>query len=267
MFIYMGIINSIKKIFEKQLKIDWDSYINKTFVLHLPERKDRRRRLRRQLKAVKLSTGTLLDRVYWLEGTTSVDKNLSIHQPLYSFNYHWQIDPDENLRFMLDENPTIYCSMPEQAIAHSHYHILKHIVDNKIPVSLIMEDDVVLKYGFQKDIKSIFEKELPEDWDLLYLSSQPAWSGWKWEPYSENLDRVYNGIWWMSGYVITYEGAKKLLENLPIIGPVDVWINHQFKHLKVYMTSDNIIDQRQNNFREWSDNRYSFPETFDYFEV
>ena len=43
--------------------------------------------------------------------------------------------------------------------------------------------------------------------------------------------------------MLTYEGAKKLLDNLPVIGPVDVWINYQFEKMKTYAMTDQIIWQ------------------------
>lgn len=53
--------------------------------------------------------------------------------------------------------------------------------------------------------------------------------------------------------------CKKLLNNLPIIGPVDVWINYQFKDLKTYISRTNLILQADDTI---SDNTYSFVETF-----
>jgi len=37
----------------------------------------------------------------------------------------------------------------------------------------------------------------------------------------------------LSGYVISREGAKRLLRLLPCRGPVDLWLNHQFGILDV----------------------------------
>lgn len=53
------------------------------------------------------------------------------------------------------------------------------------------------------------------------------------------------GLWHLSGYVLSREGAKKLLRLLPCRGPVDLWINHQFGVLDVRATRRSIIGQRR----------------------
>ena len=72
----------------------------------------------------------------------------------------------------------------------------------------------------------------------------------------KNTLRVFNGIWWMSGYILTKRGAQKLIDNLPVVGPVDVWINHIFPEMDVFMSKENLIVQADGG---WSDNTYSFP--------
>ena len=79
------------------------------------------------------------------------------------------------------------------------------------------------------------------------------------DPHSKNLARLFNGVWWMSGYCLTRTAAIHLLEQLPIVGPVDVWINYQFEGLQVYLAYNNIICQADNTY---SDNTYSFMEEF-----
>jgi len=103
------------------------------------------------------------------------------------------------------------------------------------------------------------KKELPEEWDMLYFSGLPSKNGFKWDPHSEHLVKLHQGVWWMSGYMLSREGAKKLLKCLPIIGPVDVWINHQFDYINAYMCKWNLIDQGGD---DTSNNAYSFEHRF-----
>jgi len=79
-------------------------------------------------------------------------------------------------------------------------------------------------------------------------------SNFQYEEYSKDLLSVKVGLWWLSGYVLTYEGAKKLLEKLPAVGPIDLWINYQFENMNVFAVKNTIIDQRPNTV---SDNYYS----------
>tara|TARA_B110000285_G_scaffold12736_1_gene12641 strand:- start:29934 stop:30764 length:831 start_codon:yes stop_codon:yes gene_type:complete len=256
-------IDKLIKFFEIQKRINWKKYIQKTYVIHLPTRQDRLAKIKKRAKAQKLSSGyTLLNFISFFEGINGKmikSFNKKIHTDQYNFDYHWSIDPTPWMKHRLENNQTVQCSPAETGIAFSHYRIWKEIVENKTPVSLIMEDDFEFCYNFQGKIESIFENELPKKWDLLYLSSLPGHTGFTWDPQSDNLIRLYNGVWWLSGYVLTYEGAKTLLNNLPIVGPVDVWINHQFKDLDVYMSKENLIEQADDTK---SDNTYSFIETF-----
>ena len=49
----------------------------------------------------------------------------------------------------------------------------------------------------------------------------------------------------MSGYVLSREGAEKILRLLPCRGPVDLWMNHQFGVLDVRAIKRSIINQRR----------------------
>jgi hypothetical protein len=49
------------------------------------------------------------------------------------------------------------------------------------------------------------------------------------------------------------------LDNAPIDGPVDVWINYMFKGSKVFLSLENIIDQAEDTE---SDNEYSYAMKF-----
>ena len=244
---------------DREFKIDWDKYIDKTYVLNLEHRKDRRLSLNAKLKHIKTLTGTLLDKITWWKGfykETEWDKNIHISQ--YSFLYHWQVDSNPKWDKITQEQMEaviVDCSIPESNIALGHASILYDIVKNKTPVSLILEDDIEFVPGFAGMLSNIFEEQLPDDWDIVYLSALPSRYGFKWEEYSEDLIKVHNGVWWFSGLLVSERAAKKLTEAFPIIGPVDVWVNYQFKDLNVYMTPVNLINQNQGL---GSDNLYSF---------
>src|SRR4029453_15673138 len=62
------------------------------------------------------------------------------------------------------------------------------------------------------------------------------------------------GLWYLSGYILSRRGARKLLDALPCRGPVDLWINHQFSKLNVFATRRSIVRQRRDSI---STNTYS----------
>ena len=256
-------VNDLLKFVTPTEKLDWDSYIQKTYILHLSEQKRRRRNLKWQLSKVKTKDGTLKDKVTWWEGLKGITKwDKKLHESFYSFFYHHQVDPYDNFGMSNEEmkSTMIECSVAETSITLSHIEILKDIVHNDIDYALIMEDDVFIKYDFAKRFKSIMEEQLPKDFDILYISSLPARKGFTWDPHSKDLLRLYNGVWWMSGIIVTKKAAQKLLDNLPIIGPIDVWINYQFDDMNVYMCEENLVEQR---IDYESSNTYSFVELYE----
>lgn len=255
-------INDLLKYIIPTKRLDWNSYIQKTYVLHLPEEKKRKRNLNRQLSKVKTEDGSLKNKVTWWEGfkgVTEWDKSLYVDE--YSFYYHYLIDPVDTFGMTEEQmkSTMIKCSVPERSIALSHIKILQDIVENDIPYSLIMEDDVWIRYDFNKRFKSIMDEQVPKDFDILYISSMPTQRGFTWDEHSKDVLRLYNGVWWMSGLIVTKRAAQKMLDNLPCVGPIDVWINHQFEGLNVYMTRENLVEQRL-DYK--SSNSYSFLETY-----
>lgn len=59
------------------------------------------------------------------------------------------------------------------------------------------------------------------------------------------LRRPTRGLWLLSGYVLSQSGAQKLLDLLPVRGPIDLWMNLQFGKLQVLMTPRPLIEQRR----------------------
>ena len=250
--------NSVNDNTNNKFKIDWDKYINKTYILHLESRENRKKITSDKLNKIETLTGSLLDKVTWWKGyygETEWDEN--IHVSKYSFLYHWTVDPSpkfagKSKSYM--ESVIMDSSLSESNVSLGHADILKDIVKKDIGVGLIMEDDILPSSKFTETLDEIFKNELPEDWDVLYLSTQTN-HGFKWTEHSEHLLKVSNGVWWFSGVVISQKAAQKLVKAFPIIGPIDVWINHQFKDLDVYMCKKNIIHQ---NWSLGSDNEHSF---------
>lgn len=256
-------LSKLLNISDPKFKIDWDKFIQKTYILNLEHRTDRRDNLKRKLKQIKTLKGNMLHHITWWNGFYQrTEWDNSIHVSKYSFKYHWDIDPDPKWSHFAESDMEEYMlvsSNPESNIALGHASILNDIVKNKIPVSLILEDDIGFIPGFTLKIEDIFTNQLPSDWDILYISALHASWGFEWEEYSEDLIKVHNGVWWFSGLIVSEKTALKLVDAFPIVGPVDVWINHQFKDLNVYMTKFNLINQTTETC---SDNDYSFYKKF-----
>ncbi len=147
----------------------------------------------------------------------------------------------------LDLHSQIRMSRPEIAVAYSHIALWKSIASNNNEYALILEDDIWFKPGFTKELNNAWS-EIKENgqskFDILYLSFEEVKNGAPKTFISNKVFRPVRGLWNLSGYVISKQGAEKLLELLPCKGPIDLWINHKFKFLNVLATHKSIISQR-----------------------
>jgi hypothetical protein len=101
------------------------------------------------------------------------------------------------------------------------------------PVCVILEDDAILTDRFADRLKSLLE-ELPRDFHFCSLGySRP-----KTAPmvnYSSQIG-IPTSIWYLTGYLLSLEGAQYLLDKLPVRGPVDSWIG-----LSMFANWDNMF--------------------------
>ncbi|MCA8323789.1 family 16 glycosylhydrolase [Burkholderia cepacia] len=143
----------------------------------------------------------------------------------------------------------IQMSPAEIAVARSHIGVWKTIADGPDPFALVLEDDVWFDRHFAVDLDRAWaEMQLADggtpQFDLLYLSYKEVKHGARKQFLSEGVFRPERGLWYFSGYVLSRQGAAKLLDLLPCRGPVDLWINHQFDKLDVRAIRHSRIGQR-----------------------
>jgi len=256
-------INSESPHYWNEYQYNLEQHIDKAYVLYLPHREDKKELLTKRLQHTKTKESNLLELVTWWEGYfNKTEWDPKIHNPNYSLRYVWDIEPTGDVIHYLggtvvldDLNKIgITASLSESNIALGHASILQDIVDNNIQHALILEDDALFSPGFSWLMERMF-KQLPDDWDIFYVSYQPCIYGFKSEPYTEDIVKIKSGVWWLSGVFISQRAAKKLVDNFPIIGPIDVWINYHFDDLNVYGTMFNCINQDHTSS---SDNTNSF---------
>jgi len=113
----------------------------------------------------------------------------------------------------------------EIGCALSHFNIWKHIVNNKFNKVLIIEDDVDFHSNFEIELREYFNQieDNNINYDLFYLSRKSFSSDLK--QLSKNISKCCLS-YWTCGYIITYEGAKKLVESnyLKNLIPVDEFL-------------------------------------------
>jgi GR25 family glycosyltransferase involved in LPS biosynthesis len=108
----------------------------------------------------------------------------------------------------LFDNPSICWEVSNGAIGcmFSHFKVWKHIIDNKIPIATIFEDDALFHPEFDKLSKHYFD-DTPKNFDVIFLGN--------------TLDSVVmnrptpkittQSCFCLNAYVVTLKGATELL--------------------------------------------------------
>jgi GR25 family glycosyltransferase involved in LPS biosynthesis len=171
-------------------------------------------------------------------------------RPGYSLADQLFVDPHPHLEECFDaESWPIEMTDPEIAIALSHIAVWERIAAGDSDYSLILEDDTYFRRGFCRDLDQawsdlVWNRAERPAFDLLYVSYKEVKTGKRFVPISGSLFKPLGGLWHLSGYVLSRRGARKLLDALPVCGPVDAWINRRFEAMQVFATRRPIVQQR-----------------------
>ncbi len=230
-----------------------DGVVERIYVINLDRQDVRWRQMRHELARLRPSgCGSLMNIV---RRFSAIDARYSLDHPDdelhhdYSLGEQLFVDP---LRLPRDGRDMaslrIQMSQQEAAVARSHTAVWKLIADGSPLYTLVLEDDVYFPRRFPR----AFDKAWTElahttdepAFDLLYLAYEEARAGADMTPVSGALVRPTRGVWQMSGYVLSRRGAQRLLKRLPVRGPVDLWLNHQFANLDVLALRKQVIRHR-----------------------
>lgn len=184
--------------------------------------------------------------------TADVDAMYRIGDQLY-------VQPDDRLAECFGVDEPIRMTRQEVAVARSHVEVWKAIATGSHNHVLVLEDDVWFARGAAKAIDCGWSAALHRCGakggpHLLYLSYEDAGGTAERLDPCELLFRPARGLWFLSGYILSREGAQALLRAMPVIGPVDMWINYRFKELGALAFASPVILQRLDG---GSDNSYS----------
>lgn len=143
------------------------------------------------------------------------------------YEVHYGIDKSkEGWRDWCNIDPECPVLQPgEYGCAQSHLNILKQIVDEQIPLALVVEDDLVVANGLQLVANTL--ANLPADGELMMLNvwtahlARDASSG-----HTELFRRVTVPSYTTLSYVVSLEGARKLLE---YCSPIKEQIDYAFR--------------------------------------
>jgi len=105
-----------------------------------------------------------------------------------------------------------------------------------VPVCVILEDDAILVDRFVDRLEDLLA-ELPRDFHFCSIGySRPRTA-----PMVELSSQlgIPTCLWYLTGYILSLDGASHLLKSLPIVGPVDSWIG-----LQMMSNWDNIYGEQ-----------------------
>ena len=144
----------------------------------------------------------------------------------------------------------IRMSRAEVAVAKSHIGVWRRVAQGAQGHALILEDDVWFHPSFARRMDQAWtdvaiESAKHEGFDVLYVSYMEVTHGAPKTFVSSHVFQPMRGLWHLSGYILSRQGAEKLLRLLPCRGPVDLWINHQFSVLNVRATRRSYVRQRR----------------------
>ena len=238
--------------------------ISNIYVINLDRKPKRWKQVQNELSFITDSSGIPLN--LFSKRVSAIDalefKNLintDKVDSLYSLAEQLYVDPRGVLPVGIDLEEKIQMSRQEIAVAMSHIKTWKMVASGEDDYVLVLEDDVCFRSNFSKYVEKIW-KELKQnkdsiyEFDILYLSHKEVDCGAEKTRLTENTFQLFRGVWYLSGYVISKKGARRLLGQLPVRGPVDLWMNHKFGQIKALMASKSTINQR---IDEKSENFYS----------
>jgi GR25 family glycosyltransferase involved in LPS biosynthesis len=178
--------------------------------------------------------------------------------PAYRIGHHLYVQPDARLEGCFGVEEPVRMTRQEVAVARSHIEAWKAIAAGPCDHVLVLEDDVWLRRGAAAAIDrgwcAAAKRTEGRGPRLLYLSYADAGGTAARADVCDALFRPERGLWFLSGYVLSREGAETLLRSMPVVGPVDMWVNFHFKELGALALSSPAILQRPDGA---SDNCYS----------
>jgi GR25 family glycosyltransferase involved in LPS biosynthesis len=231
--------------------------IEKIYVINLDREPNRWTKMQNELRRILDSSGHQL--LELTERYVAVDANAFLEDPskdadidpFYTLGDQLYVEPQPlALPTKFELNNPIRMSRAEIAVARSHINVWRRVAASNHTYTVILEDDVWFHSGFEKNLDQVWNEVMGEyksgKFDVLYLSYVEAKHGAPKTFLSNNVFRPLRGLWHLSGYILSREGAEKLLRMLPCRGPIDLWINQHFEALDVRAVKQSIVSQRRN---------------------
>jgi GR25 family glycosyltransferase involved in LPS biosynthesis len=230
--------------------------IEKIYVINLDREPGRWSGIVKELRHILDSAGaSILDLTerYAAVDAAEFNSHLLRHEdidPIYTLRDQLFVEPQpSSLPTAYKLDTSIQMSKAEVAVAQSHINVWRKTAAGDHPYVLILEDDVWFHSEFAQCLDQTWNEIVTGSdgtgaFDVLYVSYLEVKHGAPKLSETRNVFRPERGLWHLSGYILSREGATKLLQMLPCRGPIDLWINHHFKQLNVIATKRSLVEQR-----------------------
>lgn len=238
--------------------------IGAIMVVNLDRQPKRWRRVSKELRRFRTSDGARLTSITRRLAAVDARDGRSVAatadvDPTYRIGDQLYVQPDARLAESFAADEPVRMTRQEVAVARSHVEAWKAIAAGTDDFVLVLEDDAwfrpgakaAIEHGWRAAFDRFASKSGPS---LLYLSYADAGGTALRADACKNLFRPVRGLWLLSGYVLSREGAARLLRAMPVVGPVDLWMNYRFAELGALALTCPAIAQRHDGT---SDNAYS----------
>ncbi len=233
-------------------------------VINLDRQPRRLRRVKKELRRFRTGEGVPLTSI--TQRLTAVDARdgrafaaTADVDAVYTIGDQLYVQPDPRLASTFAADEVVRMTRQEIAVARSHIEAWKAISTGSDEYVLVLEDDIWFTPGAGDAIDRCWLAALrlstvEGDPKLVYFSYADAGGTALRDNISDIIFRPVRGLWFLSAYVLSREGAAALLRAMPVVGPVDLWMNYRFAELGALAISSPAIAQRQDGA---SDNSYS----------
>jgi glycosyl transferase family 25 len=129
------------------------------------------------------------DKIYYINLKRRKDRNEECIEELKKYNIHAERFEAVDGDLLIDNNWKH--SMGALGCLNSHLNLIIKAKENNYKNVLILEDDVLFNINMEENFKKYY-KQLPDNWDILYLSgNHNQHGGYTLEMISENVGRCH----------------------------------------------------------------------------